>query len=181
MRALNPLVEDERSRSRGAFRARVILQAAREALPRTHAGPFKYERRKGSGAPNGASISDSRASMRRHSRGHLRPHAFRRSTAVFCRGFHTSTRPGPRFLESPDPNGRTLSGASAVSTSQTTIKWWTGRCPSRLRAKSDELRPQEPHPLRQSASPVDVPHEERDGPCYSNRGSAVKEFIPQSI
>ena len=24
-------------------------------------------------------------------------------------------------------------------------------------------RPQEPHPLRQSASPVDVPHEERDG------------------
>jgi hypothetical protein len=28
------------------------------------------------------------------------------------------TRPGPRFLESPDPNGRTLSGTSAVSTSQ---------------------------------------------------------------
>ena len=28
------------------------------------------------------------------------------------------TRPGPRFLESPDANGRTLSGASAASTSQ---------------------------------------------------------------
>ena len=28
------------------------------------------------------------------------------------------TRPGPRFLESPDPNGRTLSGTSAASTSQ---------------------------------------------------------------
>jgi hypothetical protein len=30
----------------------------------------------------------------------------------------------------------------------------TGRCPSRLQGKSDELHPQAPHPLRQSASPV---------------------------
>jgi hypothetical protein len=30
----------------------------------------------------------------------------------------------------------------------------TGRCPSRLQGKSDELRLQAPHPLRQSASPV---------------------------
>jgi hypothetical protein len=81
-----------------------------------------------------------------------------------CAGDSPSpTRLGPRFLESPDANGRTLSGTSAASTSQTTTRWWTGRCPSRLRAKSDELRPQEPHPLRQSASPVDVPHDERDG------------------
>ena len=29
-----------------------------------------------------------------------------------------STRPRPRFLESPDPNGRTLSGTSAASTSR---------------------------------------------------------------
>ena len=28
------------------------------------------------------------------------------------------TRPGPRFLEPPDANGRTLSGTSAASTSQ---------------------------------------------------------------
>jgi len=77
------------------------------------------------------------------------------------------TRPGPRFLESPDANGRTLSGTSAASTSQSgTCR--TGRCPSRLQAKSDGLRPQEPHPLRQSASPVDVPYDERDGRPYSN-------------
>ena len=77
------------------------------------------------------------------------------------------TRPGPRFLESPDANGRTLSGTSAASTSQSGTRR-TGRCPSRLKAKSDELRPQEPHPLRQSASPVDVPYDERDGRRYSN-------------
>ena len=53
----------------------------------------------------------------------------------------------------------------------------TGRCPSRLRAKSDELRPQEPHPLRQSASPVDVPHDERDGRLYSNNKHVVKAFL----
>ena len=77
------------------------------------------------------------------------------------------TRPGPRFLEPPDANGRTLSGTSAASTSQSGTRR-TGRCPSRLKAKSDELRPQEPHPLRQSASPVDVPYDERDGRRYSN-------------
>ena len=44
----------------------------------------------------------------------------------------------------------------------------TARLSARLKAKSDELRPQEPHPLRQSASPVDVPYDERDGRRYSN-------------
>jgi hypothetical protein len=52
----------------------------------------------------------------------------------------------------------------------------TGRCPNRLKAKSDERCPQEPHPLRQSASPVDVPYDERDGRCYPNPHSAVKGF-----
>jgi hypothetical protein len=28
------------------------------------------------------------------------------------------------------------------------------------------LRPQEPHPLHQSVSPADVPHDERDGRQY---------------
>jgi hypothetical protein len=32
----------------------------------------------------------------------------------------------------------------------------------KVQAKSDELRPQEPHPFPQSASPGDVPHDERD-------------------
>jgi|GEM_PF-6416519 len=77
------------------------------------------------------------------------------------------TRPGPRFLESPDANGRTLSGTSAASTSRSGTRR-TGRCPNRLQAKRDERRPQEPHPLRQSASPVDVPYDERDGRRYSN-------------
>jgi hypothetical protein len=45
--------------------------------------------------------------------------AFRRSTAVKRRRFYPSTRSGPRFLEPPDADGRTLSGTSAASTSQT--------------------------------------------------------------
>src|SRR6202795_3722907 len=89
--------------------------------------------------------------------------------------FLPSARLGPRFLEPPDANGRTLSGTSAASTSQSGTRR-TGRCPNRPQAKSDELRPQEPHPLRQSASPVDVPYDEQDGPGYSNLRGDVKGF-----
>src|SRR3984957_3774885 len=45
-----------------------------------------------------------------------------------------SARLGPRFLEPPDANGRTLSGTSAASTSQSDTRR-TGRCPSRPRAQ----------------------------------------------
>ena len=122
--------------------------------------------KEGGGAPNGAPTS-CRAAMRGRSRGPIN----KRDRSPFgapprsCAG--NPTRPGPRFLESPDANGRTLSGTSAASTSQSGTRR-TGRCPSRLKANSDELRPQEPHPLRQSASPVDVPYDERDGRRYSN-------------
>ena len=51
-----------------------------------------------------------------------------------------------------------------------------GRCPDRPRAAVTSRRPQEPHPLRQSASPVDVPYDERDGRRYSNPHGAVKGF-----
>src|SRR5580704_5475132 len=59
--------------------------------------------------------------------------AFRRPTAA-SEVFWASARLGPRFLEPPDANGRTLSGTSAASTSQSdTCR--TGRCPSRPRAQ----------------------------------------------
>src|SRR5580704_8897054 len=45
-----------------------------------------------------------------------------------------SARLRPRFLEPPDANGRTLSGTSAASTSQSDTRR-TGRCPSRPRAQ----------------------------------------------
>jgi len=53
----------------------------------------------------------------------------------------------------------------------------TGRCPNRLQAKSDELRPQEPHPLHQSVSPADVPHDEQDGCIYTYTVTNVKEMV----
>jgi hypothetical protein len=59
--------------------------------------------------------------------------AFRRPTAALTEVL-PSARLGPRFLESPDANGRTLSGTSAASTSRSgTCR--TGRCPSRPRAQ----------------------------------------------
>jgi hypothetical protein len=54
----------------------------------------------------------------------------------------------------------------------------TGRCPNRLQAKSDELRPQEPLPLRQSRHRLTSLTTSRIGTCYSNRAGAVKDFIP---
>ena len=54
--------------------------------------------------------------------------AFRRPTAA-SEFFLTSARLGPRFLEPPDANGRTLSGTSRSGTCG------TGRCPSRPRAQ----------------------------------------------
>ena len=48
--------------------------------------------------------------------------------------FLASARLRPRFLEPPDANGRTLSGTSAASTSQSDTRR-TGRCPSRPRAQ----------------------------------------------
>jgi hypothetical protein len=59
--------------------------------------------------------------------------AFRRPTAA-SEVFWASARLGPRFLEPPDANGRTLSGTSAASTSQSDTRR-TGRCPSRPRAQ----------------------------------------------
>ena len=59
--------------------------------------------------------------------------AFRRPTAALAEVL-ASARLGPRFLEPPDANGRTLSGTSAASTSQSDTRR-TGRCPSRPRAQ----------------------------------------------
>jgi hypothetical protein len=58
--------------------------------------------------------------------------AFRRPTAAS--EVLASARLGPRFLEPPDANGRTLSGTSAASTSRSGTRR-TGRCPSRPRAQ----------------------------------------------
>jgi hypothetical protein len=58
--------------------------------------------------------------------------AFRRPTAAS--EVLASARLRPRFLEPPDANGRTLSGTSAASTSQSGTRR-TGRCPSRPQAQ----------------------------------------------
>jgi hypothetical protein len=98
-----------------------------------------------------------------------------------CAGAFTPTRPGPRFLESPDANGRTLSGASAAGTLQSEHAP-DGTMPRPPEGRNDDLLLQEPHPLRQSASPVDVPHEERD---FLRRKRAHREcqiiWLPRTV
>ena len=92
--------------------------------------------------------------------------AFRRSTAVMRRGPYLELGSGPRFLESPDPNGRTLSGTSAASTWQSGHAP-DGRCPkppgSRLQAPSgNRTRPID------RLSPVDVPSMGEPALCIYN-------------
>src|SRR5579862_550428 len=93
-------------------------------------------------------------------------------------GLFIPTRPGPRFLESPDANGRTLSGTSAAGTLQSDHAP-DGTMPKPPASQSDEPRSQEPHPLRQSASPVDVPHDEQDYVRYYILGIlSMKKWAP---
>jgi hypothetical protein len=93
--------------------------------------------KEGGGAPNGAPRLP-----RLDAQARPRPVKWAARLSALLRGHAPGlhpTRPGPRFLESPDANGRTLSGTSAASTSQSgTCR--TGRSPGRLQAKSDELR-----------------------------------------
>ena len=82
---------------------------------------------KGGGAPTGATVPwglatpTDVATCSRFGRGRASRRdalASRRSTAVLAR-LLPLTQPGPRFLESPGANGRTLPGASAASSSRT--------------------------------------------------------------
>jgi hypothetical protein len=66
---------------------------------------------------------------------------------------------GPRFLESPDPNGRTLSGTSAASTWQTGIRP-AGRCPEPP-GNGLRDRPREPHLLHLLGRTRNVPFDEQ--------------------
>ncbi len=68
-------------------------------------------------------------------------------TAVMRRRFDPSTRPGPRFLESPGANGRTLPGASAASTSHSDHAP-EGTMPKAARIGSVSLPLREPLPPR---------------------------------
>ena len=69
---------------------------------------------------------------------------------------------GQRFLEPPDANGRTLSGTSAASTSQSGTGR-TGLMPKAARARSVSPRPREPLPLRLQEYPREGVLRERDG------------------
>src|SRR5208282_6562557 len=75
--------------------------------------------------------------------------AFRRSTAAF-EAVTPRPDPGPRFLEPPGANGRTLPGTSAASTSRSGHVP-DGTMPRAARRRGYEPRLREPHSLRQSA------------------------------
>ena len=94
-----------------------------ESLPRTDGRPGLYFPR--------CLCSPKREAERRTAHQQLprldaqaRPRPGKRDRSPFgapprsCAGISLPTRPGPRFLEPPDANGRTLSGTSAASTSQ---------------------------------------------------------------
>ena len=154
--------------------------------------PVSSPTKKGGGAPTGAPLGSAPPQQRKpasvcgehhrflprtvrdQSGGAL---AFRRPTAVMRRGPYPRLGSGPRFLESPDPNGRTLSGTSAASTWQSGHAP-DGRCPeppgSRLQAPSgNRARPID------RLSPVDVPSMDELGGYVTVLGTTVKT-CPQS-
>jgi hypothetical protein len=110
--------DDAELHCRDAIRIRVLLQ---ESLPRTDGRRcLCFPRRL---------CSPKREAERRTAHQRLprldaqaQPRPDKRDRSPFgapprsCAG--NPTRPGPRFLEPPDANGRTLSGTSAASTSQ---------------------------------------------------------------
>jgi hypothetical protein len=122
------------------FRTRALLNATK-SLPKK----LLPSKQKGGGAPKGAprcriekrcgarpvSVPQIRTGGPRPLaaswRGRARLSAPHRGTSP---GFWPGSALGPRFLESPDASGRTLSGTSAASTSRSDTRR-TGRCPSR--------------------------------------------------
>ena len=148
--------EDEQPHSRGALfvRARALPTTKQESDFQIRPRPTK----EGGGAPKGASNQCRVGSG--HGRG---PHpyppplagagarlpALHRGT---CKRRIASLSSGPRFLELPGANGRTLPGASAASTSQTGPS--AGRDDARNRPGTACVAPpREPLPLRLSGAP----------------------------
>jgi hypothetical protein len=107
------------SRSRDALASELCQSHERFASTKT----------KGGGAPEGA-MSWSRTVRRRGSALCASALACRRPTAALAKAVTPRLNPGPRFLELPGANGRTLPGASAASTSQ------AGRSAGRVDARS---------------------------------------------
>src|SRR5271155_3528130 len=94
----------------------------------------------------------------------------------YALGLFIPTRPGPRFLESPDANGRTLSDASAAGTLQSDHAP-DGTMPRPPASQERRTPPAGTAPAPSVASPVDVPHNERDGSIPSISRIKVKKKI----
>jgi len=123
-------------RIRALLNAKKAEPRAKKAKPESVARKILPPKKKGGGAPRGAppgrietrcgacpvSFSSDAGGPRSGSSRELGPHgagalAFRRPTAA-SEALKPRLGFRPRFLESPDANGRTLSGTSAASTSQ---------------------------------------------------------------
>ena len=122
-------------------------QTKKRCLRRTGGVLFCLPRNKGGGAPNGAPSVP--ASQRDAGAALSEPLAFRRSSAAMRWSYSPQLGLGRASW-----NRRMQTGVPSPTPVQqapcSPITRRTGRCPNRLQAKSDELRPQEPLPLRQS-------------------------------
>ena len=88
------------------------------------------------------------------------------------RGLTLELGSGPRFLESPDANGRTLSGTSAASTSRSDHAP-DGSMPRTARKQGDEPRPRDRPRSVNRPSPV-TPFAERDSRLITETVTDVK-------
>jgi hypothetical protein len=95
-------------RSRDAFRHPSSAKALQNERP--------FVKTKGAERRKAQSVHDRIGAMRQRPK--REPLAFRRPTAALTKRLTAWLNSGPRFLELPGANGRTLPGASAASTSQ---------------------------------------------------------------
>ena len=93
--------------------------------------------------------------------------------------FYPRLGSGPRFLESPDPNGRTLSGTSAASTSRSDHAP-DGSMPRTARTRGDEPRPRDRPRSVNRPSPV-TPFDERDSRLITETVTVVKGSVTHIV
>ena len=157
LRTAMPGNNDVGKRSRDAIAPAQLSRIAMIGLQR---GPFFLlpPKTEGSGAPNGA--------------GGREPCPLPGPAASLCRAAHLSAlhcglrdfRPAPARASASWNHRMQTGGPSPAPVQQapcSPITRRTGMMPRPPADKGDEPHPQNPRPLRQKPSPVDVPHEER--------------------
>jgi hypothetical protein len=151
----------QQSRSRDAICIRVIVHAVRNVPQTDGRRSFCLPSNKGGGAPNGAppvAAPDARAQPRPYASRSPFGAPPRLCAEIFRSQLGLGRASWNRRMQTGGPSPTPVQQAPCSP-----ITRRTGRCPSRLKAEVTKPLPSGTAPAPSVASPVDVPHNERDG------------------